>query len=217
MTPSPANNAQPIETKALPCAAVVLAAGASTRLGVPKQLLRVNGETLLRRSVRAALEAGCSPVAVVLGPQAGIMFSDLNGLDAIPVVNANWRSGMASSLRAGLIELARHEPEPPNVLVLVCDQPAVTSEVIRSLLATHAQQGKLITASAYANTRGVPAVFSAAVLPELLELTGDEGARAVIGRVPARVADFDFADGATDVDTPEDARMLLKQENVKQA
>lgn len=215
MTPPDASN-PPVEIEALPCAAIVLAAGASTRLGVPKQLLRVEGETLLRRSVRAALEAGCSPVAVVLGPQAGIMFSDLNGLNAIPVVNANWRSGMASSLHAGLIELARHEPEPPNVLILVCDQPAVTSEIIQSLLANHAQHGKLITASAYANTRGVPAVFSAAVLPELLELTGDEGARAVIGRVPARVADFDFADGATDVDTPEDARMLLKREHEKQ-
>ncbi len=211
MTPPDASN-PPSEIEALPCAAVVLAAGASTRLGVPKQLLRVDGETLLRRTVRAALEAGCSPVAVVLGPQAGIIFSDLNGLNAIPVVNANWRSGMASSLHAGLVEIARHDPERPNVLVLVCDQPAVTAEVVQSLLATHARQGKLITASAYANTLGVPAIFSAAVIPELLALTGDEGARSVVGRVPARVADFSFPGGATDIDTPEDARMLLKNE-----
>ena len=206
------------------CAAIILAAGASTRLGAPKQLLLLNGESLLRRTVRIALEAGCSPVLAVLGAHAEEMLPELEGLNATAVLNPEWRLGMSTSVQAGLAKLLSLDPsgsrsESPfgspsaiswakDALLLVCDQPATTPALLKRLIEAHGQASLPITACRYSETLGVPAVFSSLVFPELLELTGDQGARRVIARSPARVAAVDFPGGASDIDTPEDVQML---------
>ena len=110
--------------------AVVLAAGASVRLGEPKQLVTIAGETLLERAVRAAREAGCSPVVVVLGADAERIAEQCDLSDAVVVVNDAWSEGMASSIRVGVGALQ----DADGVVLMTCDQPAVSAAHLRALL-----------------------------------------------------------------------------------
>jgi molybdenum cofactor cytidylyltransferase len=180
----------------------VLAAGASRRLGQPKQLLRVEGEGLLHRTARLALEGGCSPVVVVLGFTAEPMAAELAGLAAVTVINANWSSGMGSSLACGVAAALRMRPEMDALLVLVCDQPRLTANHLRHLLASHAAGSRAITASTYAGRAGVPAVFSRSLFPELERIEGDRGARDLILSHGAQMVPW--PEGVYDIDLPED-------------
>jgi molybdenum cofactor cytidylyltransferase len=175
-------------------AAVVLAAGASTRLGEPKQLATLGGEPLLERAVRVAREAGCSPVIVVLGSSAAEIRAACTLRGVHVIVNEAWPEGMASSIRAGVRATIAAQPEAGGgVLLLTCDQPAVTASHLRALMAS----GEL-TASQYAGRLGVPAYLPAAMLGALLELEGDAGARGLLREARA-VA---LPGGELDVDTP---------------
>ena len=185
-------------------AAVILAAGASFRLGEPKQLLAVRGESLLRRSVRLATEAWCSPVIVVLGAYAERMLPELAGLPVVTVHNSDWHRGMATSVRAGVSAAKQAE----HVLLMVCDQPGVSVDSLRHLIQTHLENTLPITASRYNDTLGVPAVFAASLFDELLRLEGDQGARKVIAAHHDHTTIVDFPEGSVDVDTPEDAQFL---------
>ena len=190
------------------CAAIVLAAGASTRLRQPKQLLKLNGETLLHRTVRLAQQAGCNPVFVVLGFEAARMQQELNGLEANPVINQNWPSGMGSSLRAGIAAAMKESPQPQKILALLCDQPTLSAEILSKLLETSAKAKSLITASSYAGRFGVPAIFDKQLYPDLLKVAGDQGARSVIQRYLNQTSLVEFPGGVIDIDTPEDLANL---------
>ncbi len=188
------------------CGAVVLAAGGSSRLGRPKQLLLNRGETLLARSVRLAQEAGCAPVIVVLGFEAESMKEALAGCDVLTVVNPNWSDGMASSLHAGIAAWSESASADSNALLLVCDQPQIEAEHLRALLAIHASEERDVTAAAYGGRLGVPAVFRHNMLHELLAVTGDQGARAVIENHATTAGKLDMPEAALDVDWPDDLR-----------
>lgn len=178
--------------------AIILAAGASRRLGRPKQLVALEGETLLRRAARSAL-AGCAPVLVVLGSGAGAMAANLAGLPVTLVGNPDWETGMASSLRAGIQALPAGAEA---VLFMVCDQLAVDGAlVLRLLEAWHAHPDTVI-ASGYAGTRGTPSIFPARCFPRLLELQGDRGARGLLQG--DTVIAVPFPGGEVDVDLPGD-------------
>jgi molybdenum cofactor cytidylyltransferase len=185
--------------------AVILAAGASRRLGEPKQLIQVAGESLLRRSARLALEAQCAPVFAVLGFEAERLRAALGTLPVEVVVNTEWAEGMGSSLRCGVRAARESRPKVDGALVMVCDQPLLTVEHLRKLLQAHRhrQGGGRITASAYAGRAGVPAVFAAETFPELEAVQGDRGAREVLEREHGRVETVDWPEGAVDVDLPE--------------
>jgi molybdenum cofactor cytidylyltransferase len=183
-------------------AAVVLAAGASRRLGQPKQLISIHGESLLHRTARLALEAGCSPVVIVLGHEAERLAVELSGLGVEPVVNASWSAGMGSSLACGVAAARRSRPEMDALLLLVCDQPRLTANHLRNLLDRQLFGSAVITASAYGGGLGVPAVFAPSLLPELERVEGDRGARDLILRHGADAVDW--PDGAYDIDLPED-------------
>lgn len=189
-------------------AAVVLAAGASTRLGQPKQLVRVEGEPLVRRTARLAVEAGCSPVVVVLGFEAGQMRPELNGLAVEAVENSQWREGMGTSLRCGVEALRNMEPVPESVLLLVCDQPRLSLRHLRELVARHRSGKQAITTSAYAGTMGVPAVFARELFGELVRLEGDQGARGVIRRHAEQAKGISWPEGGVDLDDPKDLRRI---------
>jgi molybdenum cofactor cytidylyltransferase len=182
--------------------AVVLAAGASRRLGRPKQLIPIEGESLLRRTARLALEAGCAPIVVVLGFEAERMAAELADLHVATAVNANWSSGMGSSLRCGVAAARRARPEMDALLLLVCDQPSLTVDHLRTLLALHGSGSAPVTASAYAGRSGVPAVFAPRFFPELERIEGDCGARDLI--VGHNTQAVPWPEGARDVDFPED-------------
>lgn len=189
-------------------AAILLAAGASTRLGQAKQLIRLGNESLLRRTARLALEAGCAPLFVVLGYEAERIRAELTGLDATAVVNDGWAEGMGSSLRCGMEAVRGMGTQPVGVLVLVCDQPKVTVEHLRRLLAEQDGGEARITASEYAGRLGVPAVFGRGFFAELLEMEGDRGAREVIRRHSASVNIVPWPEGEADVDRLEDLERL---------
>jgi CTP:molybdopterin cytidylyltransferase MocA len=181
-------------------AAVVLAAGASRRLGTLKQLVMWDGETLLDRAVRLCREAGCSPVVVVLGAEAAAVRERCALEGAVVIENPAWSGGMGSSVRVGISAIGNRVL---GCVIVACDMPAVTSEHMKEL--TH--EGGL-AASEYAGRLGVPAYFPAASFSALMELRGDAGARTLLAGARA----VPLAGGEIDVDTPEDlarARSLL--------
>jgi molybdenum cofactor cytidylyltransferase len=190
------------------CAAIILAAGASTRLGQPKQLVQLHGESLLRRTVRLACEAACAPVIVVLGRDTEDHSRELARLAALAVINPNWQTGMASSLKHGLRAALNTNPNMQHALLLVCDQPRLDAAHLQKLLLAHNDGSSAITASRYRETLGVPTIFSKKIFPELLALTGDQGARRILQHHADQVTAIDFPGGELDLDTPEDLAKL---------
>ena len=178
-------------------AAVILAAGAGRRMGGPKALLRLSGETLLRRTARAALGAGCSPVVAVIGAWD----PGLGGLEVQTVFNPEAQEGMGCSIRLGIAALP---PDVEAALLLAVDQPAVDAALLEDLLALAAANPARPAACAYADTLGIPAVLPRRYFPELLALRGDRGAKALLLREGA--AALPFPGGEADLDTPGDLR-----------
>jgi len=181
-------------------AAIVLAAGASRRLGQPKQLVQVYGETLLERTVRVAREAGCEPVIVVLGANADKVLAGSSLEGAQVVMNELWEEGMASSIRAGVASL---RGGIRGCVLMTCDMPTVSADHLRLLRAS----SHSVTASLYEGRSGVPAYFAAEIFPALLALHGDVGARDPLREAPAR----ELVGGEVDIDTPEDLPFLAEQ------
>lgn len=179
--------------------AMVLAAGGSTRMGRPKLAMPVRGEPMIRRAARAAQESRCREVIVVLGTHADVYRPLLNGLDMRIVVNTDPGEGMGSSIRVGTAAVS---PHAAGVVILLADQPFVTSEFINRLLEAAATQRRPIVASAYEKTLGPPVYFSRGVFPELLALSGDRGARSVIEAHAAESIAVPIPDAnAVDIDT----------------
>ena len=186
-------------------AAIVLAAGASRRLGQPKQLLLHGGETFLERAIRLANEAGATPVLAVLGAHRETIRASVCLNRAIPVINDCWEQGIATSIHAGVNSLDAVAPNAKATLILSCDQPRLTAGHLRALIESFAAQPEpSIVASAYAGVLGVPAVFPRLVFPELLALRGDKGARALLVEPPCPLIALPFPGGEVDVDQPAD-------------
>jgi molybdenum cofactor cytidylyltransferase len=182
-------------------AAIVLAAGASSRLGRMKQLLLFGGKPLVRHVVDAAAAAACSPVVVVVGAEAGSVREALAGSQALAVENPEWREGIASSLRRGINALPG---QVDAAIVLLCDQPAVSPALLQSLVATQRYTGQAIVACRWDHAIGPPALFLRERFPALLALSGDVGARSILRGAGDGATLVDFPDGHFDVDTPAD-------------
>lgn len=165
--------------------AIVLAAGSSTRLGRPKQSIVLDDETLLQRAERVARSVADEVIVVTeqLNPDAA--------------------EGIASSIRTG-VRLAGGDA---RILITLCDQPLITAEHLRALLDVNAP----IVATGYAGTAGAPAVFAPSLIPELLALRGDRGARAVIEAHRNIAKVIPFEDAAVDIDREDDVRELLSR------
>jgi molybdenum cofactor cytidylyltransferase len=190
-------------------AVMILAAGASSRLGTPKQMLPVNGETLLARAARTALAAHPDRVVVVLGAHADACQLALAGLPVEIVVHSGWAEGQASSLRAGLAHLQATGAPPDAAVIMLCDQPRVSHELLSTLRARYRATGAPVVASRYDNgVVGPPALFDRSLFAELHALTGDVGARRVIEAHVARLETIPFPGGTIDIDTPADANGL---------
>jgi molybdenum cofactor cytidylyltransferase len=176
---------------------IVLAAGGSTRLGLPKQLLQYGDKSLLRTIVEKALLVQPLELIVVLGFEAERMANELEDLELRIVINREWREGIASSVRAGVNAVSAHAN---GALISLCDQPAVTPELFGNLISICTAE-KPIAATEYHHVLGVPACYLRSVFPELLLLQGDTGAKHVIASDKTRVASYPFPDAALDVDT----------------
>ena len=191
---------------------IILAAGGSSRMGSPKQLLPFRGLSLVRHAAQSALASVCERAVVVIGCYADDVRLEIEDLPLSVVENRDWQSGMSSSIRAGLQELLTFNGLE-SVIVMLCDQPFVTADVLNDLVHTQRTTGKSIVASTYGATRGVPAIFSREFFNELISLTADEGARRVIATHPNDVATIAFAQGAIDIDTPLDHRLSQMKKN----
>lgn len=187
--------------------AVVLAAGASARLGFPKQLIVYEGEPLVRRAALAAVEAGAVPVIVVLGANADMVAPALEGLAPVrAIVNNEWSKGLASSLAAGIASVFA-DNRCEAVLVTLADQPRVDAAALRRLMAAFGADRRIV-ASAYDDTVGVPAVFAREHAEGLMRLSGDHGAGNWLRSRVAEVTRIPFGGAALDIDTSADVARL---------
>ena len=188
---------------------VILAAGASTRMGTPKQLLCYQERTLLRHTIEVAIASICRPIVVVLGAYAQLIKSDISQLSIQIVENLQWNEGISSSIEVGIQELKTSSPDVEAVIVTLCDQPFISTEIINQLALTYHSTNQPIIACEYAETLGVPALFSDRLFSELMTLIGDEGAKQIIKKHSQEVFSISFPEGATDIDTPKEYADLL--------
>ncbi len=196
-------------------AAIVLAAGLSSRLGRPKQLLLHRGEPLVRRASRLALEAGAHPVWVVIPhyadpPRAEAFMEALADLPSLAILeNLDAAEGMGSSLRLAMASLLATHPLPVHVLLMVCDQPLLEVQHFRALLDAQSdpRNDAGITAAFYNGRSGVPAVFAQRHFSTLAESQGDAGARTLLRQ--SGVTTVDLPEASVDIDTEQDLQFLV--------
>lgn len=189
---------------------ILLAAGAATRMGTAKQLLPYRGQSLLRRAVETALATTCWPLIVVLGANAESMWAELEGLPVECVKNAAWEEGMGASIRTGMEALSTVEggTKVESVVLMMCDQPMLTSTHLEALVMAHAMTGNTIVASDYGPTQGPPVLFPHSLFSELRRLEGGQGAKHLLHKYADRLVTVSFPEGLMDVDTPEDYERL---------
>ncbi len=188
---------------------VIVAGGESKRLGIPKQLLSYQGETLLNRLIAKLKQATNFPIFLILGASAEKIIQEIGATDFSITINENWQEGMASSIRLGIQVAQKNIPDLEGILLVVCDQPFIAVANIQALIQLQQHSDLPIAACYYANTLGTPALFHKSIFPDLLQLRGDVGAKNIILQRGAEVAKLHFEEGLVDIDTPEDYQQLL--------
>lgn len=192
---------------------IILAAGASSRMGIPKQTLKIRDKTLLAISIEAALKSIARHTVVVLGANGNQSRHITSNYPVEAITNPEWETGMGSSIKAGLRYLLEVHPDPDAALFIVCDQPLITSTHINRLITKFQHSQKQIIASRYADTLGVPAVFRKTLFKDILEIENEHGAKQIINRNLAETDSEDFPQGAQDLDTPEDYERFMQSVN----
>jgi molybdenum cofactor cytidylyltransferase len=189
--------------------ALILAAGASRRFGSPKQLVRVDGQSLLQRAVVHATGLLGAGVTVVLGAHAAVIAETLPPGSAGILINRNWQEGIASSIRMGVQRLSG---ACDGVMLVLADQPLVSSETLLRLITAWRRQPRQIIASRYGSVTGVPAIFPRWCFSDLTALRGDQGARVLIRRYADHVVRLAHPEAAVDIDYPEDLLEIAASE-----
>lgn len=186
-------------------AGVILAAGASTRMGQSKPLLLWRGEPFIRHIARTALAAGLSPVVIVTGAHTPEIRAAVSALPVILIHNTEWEAGQSTSVRSGIQALP---PETGSAIFLLADQPQIPIELVRGLIELHAQSLPPIVAPLIEDRRGNPVLFDRSTFNDLRSLSGDVGGRAVFARQPVTYLPWHDASLLLDVDTPDDYERL---------
>ncbi len=194
------------------CAIVILAAGQSSRLGRPKQLLQFNGKSLLKHSVAEALQTNL-PVIVVTGANGNLIKNELEEFNVIIAENKKWQDGMSTSLHCGLVAAQNLKKEIDGIIFMVSDQPFVSATLINNLLKVQNKESLPIVASGYADRLGTPVLFHKFFFDELMNLRGDTGAKKLIDKYKNLTTSVSFPAGAIDIDTMEDYHALLQGGN----
>lgn len=188
-------------------AIIILAAGRSSRLGRPKQLMEYRGHTLIHHAVESALNSSLRPIIVVTSPGlVDPIRKEVADKDFDILTNTECEIGMSSSIRMGLSHAVSMIPEIDAVILGLCDQPHVTSETFTRLAEKYRNERKPIVASEYSDTLGVPALFDRSMFDELLALTGDRGAKSLFSKHAANVARVASPEAAFDIDSAEDLK-----------
>jgi molybdenum cofactor cytidylyltransferase len=189
---------------------IVLAAGSSSRMGRSKQLLEIDGQPLLCTCVNHALAVNPSHVVVVLGANEKPHRELLEKLPVKIVSNFYWKTGMGSSIKTGLNYLIQAGGELDGVILMVCDQPALTSDHLLKLIEKFQERKKAIIASSYSNSNGVPVLFGRSFFSNLLLLSDDQGAKKIVNQFRDQVDAVVFPKGSIDLDTEDDYQNFLK-------
>jgi|SRR4028119_2472151 molybdenum cofactor cytidylyltransferase len=187
---------------------IILAAGASTRMGTPKQLLLYRGRSFVHYITEVAIASVCQPIAVVLGANAEQIKPEISQLPVQIVENQQWAEGMSSSIRVGLEAVLAGNQNIEAVAIALCDQPFVSSRTLDRIVEGFHLTSKPIVASEYAGTLGVPVLFSRPLFSKLMDLKNTEGAKQLIKKHIHEVCSVPFPEGAIDIDTPEDYEQL---------
>ena len=189
---------------------IILAAGASSRMNEPKQLLPFNGKTLLTHTIDEAVKSGLQ-VIVVLGANERIITEHLQNDFTSLVFNENWREGISASIKAGLNKALEKNSYIENCILCVCDQPYISANLFGSLCDKKKTSGKKIVASWYAATLGTPVLFDKKYFDALLNLKGDNGAKKLLSLYHDDIASIPFEKGELDIDTKLDYEKFVEQ------
>jgi molybdenum cofactor cytidylyltransferase len=199
------------DTSSVSSVALILAAGSSSRMKQSKQLLKIEGESLLRKTIGAATDSGVDEVIVVVGANEALHRNEIVDQKAIIISNPSWLNGMGSSLKCGINFINQHFPSIDFVVVLVCDQPLLTSTHIKNLISQWRSTKSPIVASHYSDSPGVPVLFQRSFFNEIL-LVGDEhGAKKLVNQHLSQTILVDFPEGAIDLDTPDDLKNFTQR------
>ncbi len=192
---------------------IILAAGSSSRMKEPKQLLVYKNQTLLCHIIAEA-ESSLIPVIIVLGANEQKIKTAIEIQKAEIIVNQKWQNGMSSSIKTGLKKALEMDNKMQNCILAVCDQPYVSSLLFTELVNHKIKTGKKIIACSYADTLGTPCLFDKKYFDELMNLEGDHGAKKLLQKYAGDVASVAFEKGKIDVDTKKDYEELLKNKNL---
>ena len=187
---------------------IILAAGGSTRLGQPKQNLLFQNKTLLQRAIETGLNSKCRPVIIMLGANVDVIVPIIHHKAINVIYNPDWQEGIASSIRIGISEIG-NDNTINNVVIMLCDQPFVSSELIDNLFLKQRETNKAIVACSYKETIGVPVLFNRSLFAELLLLKGHDGAKHILKDHPQDIEMIPFDMGDIDIDTMEDYERLI--------
>jgi molybdenum cofactor cytidylyltransferase len=190
-------------------ALIILAAGSSSRLGFPKQTLLYKGKTLLEIAIEAGLKSKCQPVTVVLGANSEKIEPGIKNYPINIIHNPDWEAGMGSSIALAIKEI-QNDTSINQAVIMLCDQPFVTSRLIDSMLYKQQETNKKIIACSYKDTVGVPVLFNRELFDELTLLQGKEGAKKVLSAHPDDISTISFEKGGVDIDTVADYEALLR-------
>lgn len=188
-------------------ATILLAAGSSSRFGAPKQLAQHKGESFIAHAVSEAIKV-TPEVIVVLGANYEAVKREIENLIVQIVYNKDWEEGMSSSIRCGLLPLLNKNPSTKAVIMVVCDQPFLSSAIMEELIKKYEATRLPIVACSYENTIGTPVLFDKIFFKPLLELKGQAGAKKIISQNLDVTVTVPFPLGHIDIDTKEDYKNL---------
>ncbi|MGB5635072.1 MAG: nucleotidyltransferase family protein [Waterburya sp.] len=191
---------------------IILAAGASARMGTPKQLLPYRGRSLVRHAAETVLASICCPVIIVLGANAEQIQPELEQLSVHIVKNPQWHLGMGASIRSGIETIMKIEPKLDAVVISLADMPLISTNHINNLVERYEQQScPVIVASAYRATIGVPTLFDRSIFWALTNLQGKAGAKSIIKKYANSMSLLATTEANLDIDTPDDYKNLQVQ------
>ena len=189
-------------------AAILLAAGGSSRMGQSKQLLRFDDMSFVKRAAETVRSSRCDHLYAVVGAESSAVSRELEGIDVTIVQNPDWHRGMGSSIHAGIRAVKAENNPFDAVLILLVDQPAVNVALLNEII-QKLEEGSVLVASSYADTVGVPALFSKAYFEGLENLPDDRGAKLLLQKYAAKVTRIPFPEGALDIDTQTDLKRMM--------
>lgn len=194
-------------------ATVILAAGASKRMGMPKQILPIGNKTMIKHIIDEVLELETYPITVVIGANRDKIAPEVADIPINIIVNQHWETGMASSIKMGLIGTYLIEKNIEALLIVTSDMPFVTEKVLKKLIEKAESSTAKIVASGYGKSVGVPALFKREVFNDLLDLSGEEGAKSLFKKYKKEVEVVSFPEGEIDLDTKEDYFNFIQSKN----